>query len=310
MSQNIIVKERAGRQWSDNGSIKRKFIIYGLEVGFNPSFTYVGLPNVGDVHPSFPGYKCVSRDFKEGESADKTTVSVDVNYELFTAETSGSGEDEISCQVVEWGWSEGADQKELTVDADGVPVLNSAGDPFDTVPSYNIPAPEFVKVMKFKDRQSGWFNCNCKVNNSPVTISGITFPIGTLLCSVSEKRIIGDENWKYEYTVRLKYKTNSVKIEGNSSETEIGWDVAILDAGMRALQTVGDEEKKTIIRMLDPETRVPCVVTTAAALDGNGHVRSETDNSEPYCFRFKVYKRVSIPTWFYSEPTAIEEGLD
>lgn len=308
----VEVKELDGRKWSDTndgGSVKRRFRITGLAVGFTPAWNYTGLPKIGDVHPALGDFVVASREFEEGQGKEKTTVIVTVNYSPVTTETSGTGEDARTIQVDEWGWDDGTDERELVADVDGTQVLNSAGDPFESVPKVMTPAPTFTKTMRFKARQSGWNGCNCKVNNAPVTIGGVTYAAGTLLCTVSEKRIIGDKDWKYSYTVHLKYKSNLVKIEGENTATDIGWDVAVLDAGMRALQTVGQEEKVALIRKVDPETGKMCVVTSPALLDGNGHARSETDNSEPYNFRFKAYERASIPSWFYSEPTLLEEGL-
>lgn len=308
----VKVIELDGRKWSDTsdgGSAKRRFKIIGLAVGFDPSWNYTGLPKVGDAHPSLDGYECSSRDFEEGQGKDKATVVVTVNYSPATQETSGTGEDQRTCQVDEWGWDDGSEEVELVEDADGVQVLNSAGDPFDSVPKHSVPAPTFTKAMRFKARQSGWNSCNCKVNDSPVTIGGITYPTATLLCSVAEKLIIGDKNWKYLYTVHLKYRSNKVIVGGDSAKTEIGWDAAQLDAGMRAKQTIGGEEKVALIRKVDPETGKMCVVTSPALLNGNGYVRSETANDEPYNLKFKAYERAAIPSWFYSEPTLLEEGL-
>lgn len=303
----IEVKELDGRKWSDTtsgGSVKRRFRITGLAVGFTPAWNYTGLPKVGDAHPSLTGYYCTSRDFEEGEGKAKTTVVVTVNYEPTTTETSGEGEAAVACQVDEWGWDDGTDEKELTSGVDGTPVLNSAGDPFESVPKVSAPAPVFTKVMKFKARQSGWQSVVCCVNSSQITVGGVTCPVGSLLCTVGEKRIIGDENWKYQYTVRLRYKSNKVKIAGADSLTDIGWDVAITDAGMRELDVNGE---KKIIRAIDKETGKMCTVTSAALLDGKG--KKLADDKEPYNFRFQAYSRASFPNWFYSEPTLQEEGL-
>ena len=303
----IEVKELDGRKWSDTtsgGSVKRRFRITGLAVGFTPAWNYTGLPKVGDAHPSLTGYYCTSRDFEEGEGKAKTTVVVTVNYEPTTTETSGEGESAVACQVDEWGWDDGTDEKELTSGVDGTPVLNSAGDPFESVPKVSAPAPVFTKVMKFKARQSGWQSVVCCVNSSQITVGGVTCPVGSLLCTVGEKRIIGDENWKYQYTVRLRYKSNKVKIAGADSLTDIGWDVAITDAGMRELDYNGE---KKIIRAIDKETGKMCTVTSAALLDGKG--KKLADDKEPYNFRFQAYSRASFPNWFYSEPTLQEEGL-
>lgn len=303
----IEVKELDGRKWSDTtsgGSVKRRFRITGLAVGFNPAWNYVGLPNIGDAHPSLTGYYCASREFEEGEGKAKTTVVVTINYEQPTTETGGSGEEEVTSQVSEWGWDDGTDEKELTSGVDGTPVLNSAGDPFESVPKTSVPAPVFTKVMKFRDRQSGWNEVTCCVNDSQVTIGGVSFPVGTLLCTVCEKRIIGNKDWKYQYTVKLRYKSNLVKIAGSSKVTDIGWDAAVTDAGMREIDDSGERH---IIRAIDKETGKMCTVSSAALLDGNG--KKLEDGSEPYVFRVKAYTRASFPNWFYSEPTFYEEGL-
>ena len=139
----------------------------------------------------------------------------------------------------------------------------------------------------------------CKVNDSSVTIGGKSFPIGSLLCTVAEKRIIGrSDNMKYQYTIRLRYKSNKVKIAGASTSTDIGWDVGIVDCGMKEINASGD---KVLIRDIDPETKRPVVVTSAKLLDGNG--RKLADGEDPYIFRFQAYERASFPGWFYSEPT-------
>ena len=303
----IEVKELDGRKWSDTtsgGSVKRRFRITGLAVGFTPAWNYTGLPKVGDAHPSLSGFYCTSREFEEGEGKAKTTVVVTVNYEPTTTETSGEGEEAVACQVDEWGWDDGTDEKELTSGVDGTPVLNSAGDPFESVPKVSAPAPVFTKVMKFKARQTGWNDVTCCVNSSQITVGGVTCPVGSLLCTVGEKRIIGDENWKYQYTVRLRYKSNKVKIAGANTLTDIGWDVAIVDTGAY----VKDEDgNRTLIEVMHPEKKTMVQVSSPVLLDGEGH--KAEDGAEPYIFRFQAYSRASFPNWFYSEPTLQEEGL-
>lgn len=304
------VRQRAGRKYSVDaggiGSLKKDFLVIQdavmSEDGEVASFS--GVPAIGSAHPLFPGLVVASYDVQEGEGKDKQTLVVTVNYEPVTTETTGEEGSEVTCCVDEWGWDDGTDEKELVAGVDGTDVLNSAGDPFDSVPKILAPAPVFTKVMRFKERQTGWSASNCKVNAAQVTIGGVAYPIGSLLCTVAEKRIIGDKNWKYQYTVHLRYKSNPVKIAAAQTATDIGWDVAVVDAGMRALDEMGD---KKLIRVVDKETGKLCTVTSAALLDGTGHKLE--DDANPYVFRFQAYERASFPAWFYSEPTPIEEGL-
>ena len=193
---------------------------------------------------------------------------------------------------------EGAAKK--TTDADGKDVVNSAGDPFDTVPQVSVYSPVFTKIVKFTARQSSAMACNCKVNSGALTIGSMSCPEGSLLCSVEEERLIGDANWKYRYTIRLKYKTNKVKIALANNLTDIGWDVAVTDAGMRELQN----GMPVIITRPGKENGVPCAVTSPELLDGQGGAvaRSASGTAAvPYNFRFKAYERTSIPSWFYTE---------
>ena len=311
-------KQKDGRRYtvdsSGISSLKREYLVVldDMMEADGETLTFPGVPKIGSAHPVYPGLVVVSYDVDEGRGKDKKTLTVTANYSPRTFEVSDpTGKDPVTVQVDEWGWDDGTDEKELTMDKDGKPVVNSAGDPFDSVPTISVPAPTFTKVMKFKDRQSGWAAANCKVNKSEITIGGASFPAGTLLCSCAEKRIIGDEVWKYQYTVHLKYKSNVVKIFGK--DTEIGWDAAVIDAGMRAKQTVGEgadaHEEIRIIRKVDRETGKMCVVTSAALLDGGGYAVSDTDPNGAVCLRFKAYDGADIPSWFYSEPTKKEEGL-
>ena len=306
----IQVKQKAGRKYSVDSSgittLKKDFIVIQDSVmsANGEVLSFTGVPAIGSAHPSYPGLYVQSYDVQEGEGKDKHTLIVTANYGPQTTETSGSGQDATTCVVEEWGWDDGTDEKELVAGVDGTPVLNSAGDPFESVPKVMAPAPVFTKVMKFKSRQSGWSSSNCKVNSDAITVGGIACPIGSLLCTVGEKRIVGSEVWKYQYTVHLRFKSNKVKIAGANVVTDIGWDVAVVDAGMRAIDGNGE---LSIIRAVDKETGKPCTVTSATLLDGNG--AKLDDGDEPYNFRFQAYERASFPSWFYSEPTIAEEGL-
>ncbi len=302
-----IVKQKDGRRWSvDAGgikSLKRKYLVILDDItGANgEAVSFPGVPSIGTAHPSYSYLFAESYDVEEGEGNDKKTLIVNVNYSPRTTETTGSGSSAVTSQVEEWGWDSGTAERELTDAADGTPVLNSAGDMFDRVPTITVPASNFTKVMKFQTRQSGAQDCDCKVNGSAVTIGGRTFPIGSLLCHVAERRIFGDPDWRYRYTVQLQYRTNPVKLAGANTVTDIGWDVAIVDAGMREKDANGQLK---LIKAVDPETGKRCSVTSPELLDGNGHAvaRGANNTPKPYNIRFQAYERVSIPSWFYSEP--------
>ena len=299
-----ITKRKDGRKYKvDFGginSLRRKYQIVMDSTMDSETLSFSGVPAIGSAHPTYNYLFVSSYDIEEGEGAEKKTLTVWVNYERSEVYTDGEGEEQTTCAVEHWGWDASTEQKELVSDADGKPVLNSAGDPFDSVPLVSTYSPVFTKVVKFTSRKSSAMACNCKVNDGAVTIGSMSCPEGSLLCSVEEERLIGDANWKYRYTIRLKYKTNKVKIAGADTLTDIGWDVAITDAGMREL----DSGVPTLIKVIDHETGKRCAVTSPELLDGQGNAvsRSASGNpANPYNFRFKAYERTSIPSWFYIE---------
>lgn len=313
-------KMRDGRTWSvDEGgisSLKRKYIVIldGVTGENAEPLTFPGVPAIGSVHPLHRGLVASSYDVEEGQGSAKNTLEVTVNYKPRTYEVNNipteEGETvEVTSQVESWGWEAGTEEREMVDSADGKSVLNSAGDVYESVPTISVSAPTFTKVMRFQSRQAGAMNCDCKVNGSPVTIGGRDYPEGCLRCHVAEQRVFGDATWNYRYTIQLKFRSNLVRLEGNGASTDIGWDVAITDAGMRERKADGSGLK--LIKAIDPETGKKCSVTSPELLDGNGYAVDRSGGIEPtpYNERYQAYERTNFPEWFYSEPpiTNVEE---
>lgn len=294
--------QKAGRKYEVDSSgittLEKDFIVQQDAVmdANGETLSFPGVPAIGSAHPKFSGLYVQGYKVAEGTASDKALLTVTVTYSPETVEVDSGGE--AVSVVDEWGWDDGTAETEFQFDAvDGSAVLNSAGDAFDTVPRVMTPAPVFTKVMRFTARQTGWASCFCKVNQSAMTIGGISCPPASLLCTICEKRLIGEERFKYQYTVRLRYKSNFAKIEGADTLANIGWDVAIVDAGMRIKNAEG---KLVRIKTNDAETGQPGVVTSSVLLDGNGGMLAA--DGKPYAFRGRVYARASFPSWFTSEP--------
>ena len=88
-------------------------------------------------------------------------------------------------------------------------------------------------------------------------------PQKTLLASVSEQRILDDSEWKYRYTIQLRYKTNFSNLGFGTNPIEFGWDIPVVDCGMREKGT--DGKLKTIMQ-IDEETGEPLI---AVVMDGH-----------------------------------------
>ena len=304
-----VCRLNAGRRWSVNSGgmsiLKRKYVVEvdGSNLGENAeALSFAGVPAIGSAHPFYPGVRVKTYDVEEGEGNEKKLLTVWVNYELVTSETvEGEGETPVAGAVEDFGWDDGVDERELITGVDDNPLVNSAGDPFDSVPRVSTPAPVFTKVIKFPTRQAGWSGSFCKINSGSMTVAGVNCPKWTLLCVVSEKRIFGDAFYRYRYTIRLRYRSNLVKLNGTGSAQEIGWNVAVADTGMREL---GEDGKPVVIRHKDAETGRMLAVASPELLDGKGHAvdRSSGGKVEPFNMFFKAYEEASFPGWFFSEP--------
>ena len=303
------IRQKDGRRWSVNSggiqTLRRRYqvVLDGNNLGADgEAISFVGIPAIGSAHPNYSRLKVKSYDVEEGEGHEKKTLTVWVNYDTETDETIGEGADAVSGAVEEFGWDDGMDERELITAVNDVPLVNSAGDPFDSVPRISTPAPTFTKIIKFRSRQTGWASSFCTINGGALTVGGINCAKWTLLCTVCEKRIFGDADYRYRYTVRLRYRSNLVKLYGSGNAQEIGWNVSVTDAGMRQLGTDG---KPALIRQKDAETGKMCTITSPELLDGNGHAvdRSSGQTIVPYNGFFKAYNESSFPGWFYSEPS-------
>lgn len=266
------------------------------------------IPAINSEHPARQGMYVSKYSISQPKGAAKNTLDVTVEYSATGASTDNTqddpGEEPVATdnQVLEWGWDDGTTSRELVQDINGNPVINSAGDPFDSVPEVESPAPTFTKVVKFATARS-YSQYLCAVNANEVQIGSVTCPPNTLLCMISEKMNIGDEVWPYTYTIKLKYRTNKVKRGTDAAVGEFGWCVAVVDAGMREIDDATGKLK--LIQVVSQETGQPANVTAPELLDGDGHAvaRSASGSpAEPHNLVFFPYPQVSFPSWFYSKP--------
>ena len=166
-----VTRQKDGRRWSVNsGGIQTLRRRYQIELNDNnlggdaEAVSFSGVPAIGSAHPSHPGLKVKSYDVEEGEGYEEKLLTVYVNYDTEVNETVSDGDDAVSGVVEEYGWDDGMDERELITAVNGVALVNSAGDPFDSVPRVSCPAPTFTKVIKFASRQTGWASSFCTVN--------------------------------------------------------------------------------------------------------------------------------------------------
>ena len=298
-----------GREWGvdANGAqtLTCKFLVFVSEPLANTALpiSFTGLPAIGSVHPTFGGLYAQGYKIHEGNGSEKNRIEIEVEYApISVTGTPGDDEDEeeepIPSYIEALGWRSGSVSRDLTVDAEsGNAVLNTAGQPFESVPQVDRPSPTFFKTFKTMARNPDWVTYVNKVNSAAMMLGGHAFSKDQVRCvQADEERIFNDPTgYKYRYTIALQVMSNLVKLNGGDTATECGWQMPLVSTG--TVQRVSGELKRITVPA-DDGSEVP--VSAPVLLDGNGeYVDSQTD---PYAVLFVAYPRTNFPTMFYSEP--------
>ena len=290
-----------GREWSVcvNGAetITQKYIVFLDGPLAAPVATFTGLPAIGSAHPTFDKLFAQGYKIHEGDGSEKNRIIVDVEYAPIVKTFEGEGTGTSATYIEAMGWRSGSVQRDFTHDATtGAPVLNTAGDPFDSVPQVDRPSPTWYKTWKSKSRQSSYVTYANKVNSSTLSVGGHTFAARCVRCvSADEERIFNDPcGYVYRYSIELQVVSNKVKLNGADSASECGWQMPIVSAGMR--QLVGGELKQVMLETDDGST-VPA--SAPVLLNQNGAY--EPTLRTPYVVLFNAYEETTFPSVFTSE---------
>lgn len=320
--EKTIIKAGRGYKVDSNGasdvSVKYQLVLSEPLGATELPVEFLGVPKVGSEHPTRPGFYVLGYDVNQPDGAGKSTLDITVKYGPadITITPGEQGEPDVVTAVTEWGWDDATGDKELITSVAvgneaAKPVLNSAGQPFDTVPTVSVPTPTFTKVVRSSQRQSGYSAFMCTVNDAQVVIGDMTCAAGTLLCTIAEKKLIGEWQMPYEYTIHLRYRSNIVSnTYPQIASGEIGWDAAVVDAGTKAINS--NTGKLETIMTMGAESKQPCAVTSPELLDGHGHqvTRDSQGQATPTVLTFHAYPRAHFPDWFYSEPPTPQPPSD
>ena len=125
---------------------------------------------------------------------------------------------------------------------------------------------------------------------------------GDYLCIIGENGSGKTTLMKTLLGMNIKH-TGTVEFNGFKKK-EIGWQLAIVDAGIRE---IGPDGKKRVILLPSTDSNIDVAVTSPALLDGHGKALVINPNSEkpakPYCGLFYGY----IPTRFEKWVTSVQE---
>lgn len=258
-----------------------------------------GLPKLGDAHPKFTGLIVKRIRYAEGALSAKTRLEVTVDYGLPDEPEQPEGPGEADFYIEKIGWQSGSVQRDLVNDVEtGRAVLNSAKQPFESVPQVDRPAPTFIKVFKTKQRQNYPLYVD-KVNSGTLSMGGQSFAKDMVRCNqADEERLFGDAaGFMYRYSIALQVMSNKVKIEGAGTATECGWQVPIVDCGTAQIAQLDSQKTERITIKTEGGREVP--VSSPVLLDGNGHY--DPTRREPYVFLVVAYERTTFPAAFTRE---------
>lgn len=264
-----------------------------------------GLPPIGAaVSEDFPNLIVRTYAIEEGEANEKRLLTIDVNCSLRDPQNWDVSQFPPRGQAIqELSFTSGSVSRDLVQDAiTGKLVLNSAGQPFDSVPQIDVPSPTFRKVLKVRSAQA-WAQYQGKVNAAAITVGGISCAPHVVRCVQADRVKLWNDEFGFveQWTIGLQIMSNLAKIEGGSA-VEIGWDLAIVDQGtMQKNDGSGSQQGDIVpIMVTSAETGKEIAVSQPVLLDGEGYAMLEP-GATPYAFRVAPYPETTFPTDFYSE---------
>ena len=264
-----------------------------------------GLPAIGGaVSEDFPNLIVRTYSIEEEGANEKRVLTIDVNCSLRDPQNWDVSQFPPRGQAIqELSFTSGSVSRDLTQDAiTGKLVLNSAGQPFDSVPQVDVPSPTFRKVIKVKSAQA-WAQYQGKVNASQIQIAGTSWAAHQVRCVQADRIKLWNDEFGFveQWTIGLQMMSNLAKIEGGSA-VEIGWDLAIVDQGTMQKNDGSGSQQGDIVPVMvtSAETGKEIAVSQPVLLDGQGYAMLEP-GATPYAFRVAPYPETTFPTDFYSE---------
>lgn len=171
-----------------------------------------------------------------------------------------------------------AEEVAFTHDRDGVPILNSAGDPFD--PPLTLPKSHLVIEVSRTER---FFELG-RVEDLKDHVNDaewMGFPAGSVLCKDVKPRRAWNadvQGWAWEVDYEFAFRRPIVADDGGDEVVVYpGWSIQVLDCGLR--QKVGGERKEIIVGTSPVSSPVP--------LKPDGSVAAPTD--DPHFLTFDLY---------------------
>lgn len=246
-----------------------------------------GIPAKNAEHPNFSGLYVDGYSWRHAGTGSKVWIC-EVAYKRKNMLSTGTGTSAKTeaITLMEWGYEGGSADTESDADT-GEPLVNSAGDPFDSVPQREEVHPVVrygVRTKDFDPTVFWWNNC---INMAAVTVLDVDFAPHTCRLRIECRKHLDDEELPYEWTYTFEGRDCWVKtaqlVDGSGSApstsydtdgglSNIGWDLAILQAGYRYL----DSDDKPVKFVDRDEDGNPLEASSPHLLDTDGTALSPT----------------------------------
>ena len=267
----------------------------------NPA-AILGLPQLGDEHPSVPGVFLKSWDIAEEEAGAFVLTAAYAPPDAKDAAGGGGEDGDKTVEEIEISreWSGGESSKDLTADAvTGEAVLLPTGEPFESVPSVAVSIMTFSVTRKCVDLDKDALAANCTVNAVDVEIDGITIPKHCGRLSVSTRRIYDSLVFNWEIIFSVNIVSNPVKLTPDGEVEDIGHDVALLLSGFRYFCEVGEggnagDTELVTATEIDEETGEAHPASAPVLMDTFGKMFTPEAAGQAY---YKRYSAIKEATW-------------
>lgn len=257
-----------------------------------------GLPAKRETSPAFPTLWVSSYNVSRKGVGSRVWV-VDVSYVLkpiFSGEAPG-GDSDVEIESVNWGYVES--QEDAVFDAKSkLPILNSAGDPFDSVPQKIVCSPQVTIVRNEAASPAPLIWHTGKINSSEVTIAGVTFSEHSAMIRITAEDTL-ESSLRYRVTYEIVGKSKVAFVESMSAgagpqatfeETDVGWNMPMLQCGY---QYIDDSGKKVKFATVDESGELKEVSQPQLLTSAGGDGRKET----PVLKVVQLYEEIDFSTF-------------
>ena len=265
-------------EYDDNDVPQSVTDVWGVVVayGTRPTLGSIsGLPAAGSAHPSFPYLLRAGVTIRNQVELQGSRVwIIEVAYAPQGASGSVTNPDpdpeqpgvESAVRILEKAWPIYEVESDLVADAStGDPVLNSAGEPYDRVPTIK----RRYMGARVKRAEQNWPRAAAlldgTLNQTPVYVLGVLFPsrCARLEIDIEDTLAVGSDS-RYHVTYNIVPAHNYYGTSGDPpAPLDAGFDVPLIEQGF-SYRSGGNLVRATVADANGAETPTPLPVLLAA----------------------------------------------